>query len=75
MAGDMNKISPKALLHSKWTKVEVTNKEKHFVITKLTTDEDQKVIQCVIEAVMSKNDYAIDWRDLKNSMHWKIGWQ
>jgi tryptophan-rich hypothetical protein len=48
----MNKISPKALLHSKWTKVEVTNKEKHFVITKLTTDEDQKVIQCVIEAVM-----------------------
>ncbi len=71
----MNKISPKALLHSKWTKVEVTNKEKHFVITKLTTDEDQKVIQCVIEAVMSKNDYAIDWRDLKNSMHWKIGWQ
>jgi tryptophan-rich hypothetical protein len=75
IAGDMNKISPKALLHSKWTKVEVTNKEKHFVITKLTTDEDQKVIQCVIEAVMSKNDYAIDWRDLKNSMHWKIGWQ
>jgi tryptophan-rich hypothetical protein len=71
----MNKVSPKALLHSKWTKVEVSNKERHFVITKVSIDEEQRVIACMIEAVMNKNEYAINWRDLKDSHQWKIGWQ
>ena len=71
----MNKISPKALLNSKWTKVEVQNKEKHFVITKVTFDDEQRIIECIIEAVMSKNEYAINWRDLKSTEGWKIGWQ
>jgi len=71
----MNKISPKALLHSKWTKIYVNNKEKHFLITKVKVDEDQRIIECIIEAVISHNEYAINWRDLKNSLHWKIGWQ
>ncbi|TMM43954.1 TIGR02450 family Trp-rich protein [Colwellia ponticola] len=70
-----NKISPKALLHSKWSKVAVTNKEKHFIITVVTFDEQQKVIECVIQAVMTKNEYTIDWRELKDSDKWKIGWQ
>ena len=30
----INKISPKTLINSKWTKVDVTNKEKHFIIFK-----------------------------------------
>jgi tryptophan-rich hypothetical protein len=38
-------------------------------------DEHQKVISCMIEAVMTKNEYAIDWRELKDSTSWKIGWQ
>ena len=71
----MNKLSPKALLHSKWTKIDVTNKEKHFIITKVNVDEYQHIIQCIIEAVMSHNEYEINWRDLKNSQLWKIGWQ
>lgn len=71
----MNKVSPKALLHSKWTKMEVKHKEKHFVITKVAVDENQKVIECVIEAVISHHEYNLDWRDLKNSKHWKVGWQ
>jgi len=71
----MNKLSPKALLHSKWTKIDVTNKEKHFIITKVNVDEDQRIIKCIIEAVMSHNEYEINWRDLKNSQLWKIGWQ
>ncbi|PKG83178.1 TIGR02450 family Trp-rich protein [Colwellia sp. 75C3] len=71
----MNKVNPKALIHSKWTKVEVTNKEKHFIITEVKFDEDQKVVDCVIEAVMTKKDYAIDWRELKLSDTWQIGWQ
>lgn len=71
----MNKISPKSLLNSKWTKIVVKNKEKHFVITKVTFDEEQRIIECIIEAVMSKNAYSIDWRDLKNPDSWKIGWK
>jgi tryptophan-rich hypothetical protein len=71
----INKISPKTLINSKWTKVDVTNKEKHFVITVVKFDEDQKVVNCLIKAVMSKNEYAIDWRELKNNNNWKIGWQ
>jgi tryptophan-rich hypothetical protein len=49
----MNKINPKALINSKWTKVDITNKEKHFIITKVEFDEEQKVIACVIEAVIT----------------------
>ncbi|TWX64880.1 TIGR02450 family Trp-rich protein [Colwellia demingiae] len=71
----MNRITPKALIHSKWTKVEVSNKEKHFIITVVKFDEQQNVIECVIEAVMTKNEYAIDWRELKDNNRWGIGWQ
>jgi tryptophan-rich hypothetical protein len=71
----MNKVSPKALLNSKWTKIEVCKKEKHFVITKVTFDENQCVTQCIIEAIISHNEYTINWRDLNNSLFWKIGWQ
>lgn len=71
----MNKINPKALINSKWTKVDITNKEKHFIITKVEFDEEQKVIACVIEAVMTHNEYNIDWRDLKISDQWRVGWK
>lgn len=71
----MNQVNPKALLHSKWTKVNVNNKEKHFVVTKVTFDEQQKVVECLIEAVLTKNEYSINWRDLKLIDKWRIGWQ
>ena len=35
----MNKVSPKVLLHSKWTKTKVVNKEKHFEITEIEFDD------------------------------------
>lgn len=71
----MNRINPKVLLHSKWTKVRVSKKEKHFIIVSVSFDEDQKVTECIIEAAMTKNQYDIEWRDLKDSSQWKIGWQ
>lgn len=71
----MNQVNPKALLHSKWTKVNINNREKHFVVTKVTFDEQQKVVECLIEAVLTKNEYAINWRDLKLIDKWRIGWQ
>lgn len=71
----MNKVSPKSLLHSKWTKMDVINKEKHFTIISIDFDEEQRVTECIIQAVINKNEYAISWRDLKNSDTWRIGWK
>ncbi len=71
----MNRIHPKKLLHSKWTAVTPINREKHFVVTEVDFDDDQTVIHCRIEAVMSKRSQDIDWRDLKNTQHWLPGWR
>ncbi|USD67380.1 TIGR02450 family Trp-rich protein [Vibrio sp. SCSIO 43136] len=71
----MNKISPKALLNSKWTKVVVEKKEKHFAVTSVSFDEEQRITDCVIQAVISGNEYHIEWRELKDSNTWRLGWQ
>jgi tryptophan-rich hypothetical protein len=71
----INKVNPKALINSKWTKVDVVNKEKHFIITKVEFDDEQKVTDCIIEAVMTHNEYALDWRELKIGGKWRMGWK
>lgn len=71
----MNRINPKKLLNSKWTAVTPKNKEKHFLVTELEFDEDGVVIHCLIEAVMSKNTYSIDWNSLTQVVDWKQGWK
>lgn len=71
----MNTINPKKLLNSKWTAVTPKNQEKHFIVTKVEYDEDGIVILCLIESVMSKQPYPIDWQDLKNDSVWLHGWQ
>lgn len=53
----------------------VENKEKHFMVTKVTFDENRNVVLCLIEAVINHHEYEINWRDLKNSKLWKVGWQ
>ena len=70
----MNPISPKKLLNSKWTAVNPQNKEKHFVITDVEFDEDSNVIRCVNQAIISKREVEIDWKSLKDSNVWKLGW-
>ena len=50
----MNRINPAKLLHSKWTAVEPKNKEKHFLVVEIDYDEDGIVIDCLLEAVMSR---------------------
>ncbi len=71
----MNQVNPKKLLHSKWTKIDVINKEKHFMITDVAFDEDQKVVKCLIEAIKTNNEYAINWRTLKDPAQWRLGWK
>ncbi|ARD44636.1 TIGR02450 family Trp-rich protein [Colwellia sp. PAMC 21821] len=71
----MNRVNPKVLLHSKWTKLSVENREKHFVITQVEFDEQKNVIECLITAVINNSEYAINWRDLKEPKLWRFGWQ
>lgn len=71
----MNQINPNKLHNSKWTAVIPTNKEKHFLVSEVEFDEDGTVICCKLEAVMSKNEYSIDWTDLKNQERWAQGWK
>jgi len=71
----INQINPKKLLNSKWTAAKSINKEKHFLITKVTFDEEEVVILCIIEAIISNRQIEIDWRDLKNTELWKQGWK
>lgn len=71
----MNIVSPKKLLNSKWTAVQPRNKEKHFLVVEVEYDEDKNVVLCVLEAVMTKRQSAIDWRDLKDIDIWRSGWK
>lgn len=72
----MNPLNPKKLLHSKWTAVNPKHKEKHFLVTELTFEEDEKTVEhCVLEAVFSKRVEDIDWQILKNSDNWQQGWK
>jgi tryptophan-rich hypothetical protein len=71
----VNQINPRKLLRSKWTAVSPVNKEKHFLITDIEFDEEGVVIQCEIEAVMSKRTQLIDWRQLKKQDVWLQGWK
>lgn len=70
-----HQINPNKLLLSKWTALTPRNKEKHFIVTDVDRDEQGVVIACLLEAVLSKNVYAIDWRDLKDANHWLVGWK
>ena len=71
----MSPINHKKLLHSKWTAVQPVNKEKHFMVTEVEFDEEGVVVDCVIEAVMSKRTESIDWTVLKNTDSWRQGWK
>jgi len=70
----MNPLNPKKLLNSKWTAVKPANKEKHFLVTELEMNEDGIVIHCLMEAIMTRRSFEIDWRELRNSDKWACGW-
>ncbi|MGR5266593.1 TIGR02450 family Trp-rich protein [Vibrio astriarenae] len=71
----MNRVNPKKLLNSKWTAASPIKREKHFMISEVEFDDDGAVIRCLIEAVITDNEYEIDWRDLKDPDVWKQGWK
>lgn len=71
----MHKINPKKLLNSKWTAVKPQNKEKHFLVTEVEFDEEDNVVACTIEAIISHRPMSIHWQDLKDDQQWLQGWK
>jgi tryptophan-rich hypothetical protein len=67
-------ISPAKLLYSKWTAVVPKDREKHFMVTAVTR-EDDLVTGCLLEAVHSRREFELDWRDLKDPERWQQGWR
>jgi tryptophan-rich hypothetical protein len=68
-------LNTKKLLNSKWTSVKLIKKEKHFLITELELDENDNVIHCLIEALISHRVQPINWAELKENEHWIQGWK
>lgn len=73
----MRRLDPKKLLLSKWTAVTPVRKEKHFIVSGVIKQDDDKlpVEQFVLEAVHSGNSQIIHWRDLLNEEQWIQGWR
>jgi tryptophan-rich hypothetical protein len=71
----MNQINPKKLINSKWTAVQPDKKEKHFMVTEVEFDEEESVISCSLEAVISKRSTLIQWQELKDARKWVYGWK
>lgn len=71
----INRINPKKLLLSKWTAVTPEQKERHFIVSELIKDENEDVVSCILEPVINKNTYEVDWQILKNNEVWIMGWK
>lgn len=72
----MTPIQPKKLLLTKWTACKVVAKEKHFIVTKIVDPDDfQGQVDLIeIEAVFSKRQQQISWRELQDETRWQRGW-
>ena len=70
-----HQINPEKLLRSKWTAVHPRNRQRHFIVTGLIRDENEKIVECELEAVINHEVFTIDWQRLKKSDDWLIGWK
>jgi tryptophan-rich hypothetical protein len=70
-------LNPKKLLLSKWTALAARNKEKHFLVTKVINPEapGHKIEAVEMEAVMSKRQFILRWKELTDATKWVQGWQ
>jgi len=73
--GAVNSLNPKKLLNSKWTAVNPVNGEKHFIVTEVEFNENDIIIHCLLEAILTRRSFSIQWRELKDRSVWTAGWQ
>lgn len=69
-------VDAKKLLNSKWTAVNPSNKEKHFMVTKLVLPETlgQAIELVELQAVYSKRRATLPWEQLNDTSLWLQGW-
>jgi tryptophan-rich hypothetical protein len=72
----LNPLNPKKLLLTKWTAVKPTDKQKHFLVSRVIQPElvTDPVEFVEIESVFSKATQIIQWRALQNDEVWRQGW-
>ncbi len=70
----MTRLSPKKLLHTKWTAVQPVRKEKHFLVTDVQEDAAGNPQTVTLQAVYSKRERAVVWRELRDVSQWQQGW-
>ena len=72
----MTPIQAKKLLLTKWTARTAVAKEKHFIVTKIVDpdDVDGQTDLIEIEAVFSKRQQRLSWRELQDETRWQRGW-
>jgi tryptophan-rich hypothetical protein len=68
------RLNPRKLLLSKWTAVHPQNREKHFLVSQLFSDDNGNLLQIELQAVHSQRCQRLDWRVLQDPEHWHIGW-
>ena len=76
-AGTGTRLSPKKLLHTKWTAAVPRRKEKHFLVTRVFEPEvEGGAVEFVeLEAVHSKRVRRLAWRELVDGATWLQGWK
>ena len=74
--GAVNSLSPRKLLHTKWTAAAPSRREKHFIVIRLVPPEppDGPLVHVEIEAVHSKRTRIVAWRELRDMAIWRQGW-
>jgi tryptophan-rich hypothetical protein len=70
-----NKFNPEKLKLSKWTAVNPSQKEKHWLVIDVIRDKNQLVVGCIIEAVINKREVELDFRALEDQQQWLQGWK
>jgi tryptophan-rich hypothetical protein len=73
---DKNPLSPKKLLHSKWTALAPRQKEKHFVVVRVIEPEPPvtRIDEVELQAVFSQRLFVLPWRELTDAGVWRRGW-
>ena len=69
------RLNPNKLLLSKWTASRPQNRERHFLVTELLRDEQERVIAVELQAVLTGRSEQIDWQQLLDSERWQQGWR
>ncbi len=69
-------LSPKKLLHTKWTAVAPRDREKHFIVTTVIEPRAPgapgEFVE--LESVYTKRTRVIRWRELTDASVWGQGW-